>query len=293
MSSLNTFTTTSLVFLLFTFNTWAVRVEVEYNDQYHPVIDVGKVIPIIEIDGKRKAIKGSRVRLNKEIKSIVKDGFFELSDRELTIMRSVDFSTGNEYNFQMDFRARLESNRELKNCFLAIDMFPQGGPPSMALVEIPNLKAQKEKKISFSLSLHRLLGEGRYRLYLFSNGDQVLQKSEFFRKKEAGQKKLTKPKELEKDAMPQVIIKNNPVIPKALQGVMFGGSVNLEFTISSMGTPVQIEVISSTHELLEDLAIQAIESATVSPRIKNGKAVPMRIRHLVQFTVPEDQEKGI
>lgn len=62
----------------------AASVEVEYKKQYHPVVDVKRNTPIIEVEGKRRSITTSQIRVNREGGTVHKEGYFILKDRQIS-----------------------------------------------------------------------------------------------------------------------------------------------------------------------------------------------------------------
>jgi len=82
---------------------------------------------------------------------------------------------------------------------------------------------------------------------------------------------------------PAAISTPMPKFPTELRGLSIAGAVTAEFTVSNTGSPVGIQILSSSHPQLETAAMEAIAKWTFKPAVQNGTAVPLKIRVPIRF----------
>ncbi len=74
-----------------------------------------------------------------------------------------------------------------------------------------------------------------------------------------------------------------PKFPVEMLGLSIQGAVTAEFTVSERGSPVGIQILSSSHPQLAAAAREAIAGWTFRPAVKDGVAVPLKIRVPIKF----------
>lgn len=261
----------------------AVSIEVKYKNQMHRVVDVRRNQPVIEVEGKRRTLSRAQIGMRRDGGITFEGGYFELKDRRIRSQSLISSSTGGEFNSRLFFNAKIKTSVDLENCILVIELNPAFGNSRIVLAELPNFEANKWTKVYFSVPTNKSLGGGKAKHYIFSDGHQILPKRQYnqFRQRQA-RVNVSGPQR--QDRPPQVVTTFNPGFPKALIGVIAEGSVRLEYTIGMGGKAQNIKVLQSTHELLEQPAIEAITKSTYQSAIKQGKPVSTRLRQTVSFT---------
>ena len=267
-----------------------VSIKVEYKDQFYPVIDVRSGMrPVIEVDGKRRSLRGSKYQFRQTGGVTFEGGYFEMKDRVLQTQWLESLETGAEFNYDLYFRAKVRASVDMENCFILIAIAPERHKSGVLLHQVRDLKAGKWTTVQFRVPTPVLISGGQAWEYLFTNGEEVLPHAHF-----AGYKRQLAQREAAKrfrpDSPPGVISQYNPGFPDALIGIVEEGSVRLEFTIGKSGQAHSIKVLEFTHELLVPAAIEAIEKTRFRAAVKNGEDVPTRLRQVINFTAPETGE---
>jgi TonB family protein len=264
----------------------AVRIEAVYEEKLHRIVDVRRTNPIIEVDGKRHTLSRSKFRINRNGGNPFEGGSFEIKDKQTRSRSLKSFQTGDQFNTSLYFRAQIKTTADIKNCFIAIELTPENGKSGFLLAELPNLKAGKWTKIDFDVPTYKALGGGRAKHYLFTNGFQVLPDRQFNQQLQRQARVAARgPKEV--DGPPQIITPYNPGFPKELIGVISKGTVRMEYIIGKEGRARNVKVLESTHELLEQPAINAIMKTEYQAGIKEGKPVATRLRQTIEFNAPK------
>ena len=127
---------------------------------------------MIEVDGKKRSVTRSKIRVNQEGAPPIEGAFFELRNRS-TRTQDRTIQGGPRSRFFV-FRAEIKSNVDLKNNFIALAMRNEYGQSRLVLYEIKDLKAEKWTKVSFSVPTDNSQNKGGVQQFVFSNGIQVL-----------------------------------------------------------------------------------------------------------------------
>ena len=156
----------------------AATVEVNYKKEYYPVIDVKRNAPVIEVEDKRRTITTSEIRVNREGGSALKEGYFNLRDREI---RSQNLSPkkGAKAPKNLTFRAEIKTNVDMENNFIVLSLAANSRQPKLMLAELPDFKADTWTKVSFNVPLNKVISTAGAKQFIFSNGSNVMTQRQF------------------------------------------------------------------------------------------------------------------
>lgn len=84
-----------------------------------------------------------------------------------------------------------------------------------------------------------------------------------------------------------------PVYPEALRMSGTTGEVMLVFTVDTTGRVIDPKVVTTSHPLFSDRAVEAILQWRFSPAQKDGRLVKARLRLPVKFEITAEQLKGV
>lgn len=149
-----------------------LEVQVNYKDKYYKVIDAKRALPVIEVDGKKRSVTRSQIRISQDGSAPLDDTYFEIRNRSFkTQDRTLQGGPRSRF---LVFRAEVKSNQDLKNNFIAVAMRNEYGQSRLILYEVKDLKAEKWTKVSFSVPTDNSQTKGGVQQFIFSNGVQVL-----------------------------------------------------------------------------------------------------------------------
>ena len=150
----------------------ALEVQVDYKGKYYPVVDAKRALPVIEVDGKKRSISRSKIRVNQEGPAPIDGAYYSIRNRNTTT-RDQTIQGGPRSRFFV-YRAELKSNVDLKNNFIAVTMRNEYGQARLIVYEVKDLKADKWTKVSFSVPTDNSQNRGGIQQFLFSNGTMVI-----------------------------------------------------------------------------------------------------------------------
>jgi TonB family protein len=265
-----------------------VSIKAEYKGEYYPILDcrLGHRV-YIEVEGERRSIKRSIFSISHKSGIPFKGGYFEIKDRIMESRAVASLESGDIFNDELAFRAKIRTSVDLECCYIALEISSGDFVYGILLHEIPDLKAGEWIHVSFRVPTDGSWRSGTVNQYLFTNGQQVLQEGPFnkLKKKILAREARSRHRE---DAAPRILAPYSPGFPEALLGVIETGEVQIEFTIGKEGHAHSINVLESTHPLLEIAAVKAIEKSRYQAAVKNGQNVPTRLRQTIKFVAPSD-----
>ena len=71
------------------------------------------------------------------------------------------------------------------------------------------------------------------------------------------------------------------------------GNVRLEYSVGKDGHARNVKVLESSHELLEQPAIDSIVKSTFQSGIKEGRPMAARLRQTINFISPKNKSDSI
>jgi TonB family protein len=91
---------------------------------------------------------------------------------------------------------------------------------------------------------------------------------------------------------PKLIKAVKPVYPSVLRRHRVAGEVVVRFVVDKDGNTADLTIISSTHKLMEEAAIDAVLKWKFNPALKNGKPAAARMQLPVVFAFQEESFTG-
>lgn len=82
---------------------------------------------------------------------------------------------------------------------------------------------------------------------------------------------------------PRAVAMEMPRFPTGLDSIAVKGTVTAEFVVSSNGIPTAVQILDATHPELAASAATAIAKWRFKPAMRNGVAVPQRVRSPINF----------
>lgn len=84
------------------------------------------------------------------------------------------------------------------------------------------------------------------------------------------------------------LVRVAPIYPHRARASGIEGWVDLQFTITAMGTVTDVKVIASSHQIFETTAVRAIQKFKYRPRIVNGQPVAVTgIEYRITFQLED------
>lgn len=191
-------------------------------------------------------------------------------------------------NHQFEFSAALESPFDLKDMFFVLELELQTGK-YLYYHEIGELRSHKQKPVHVVVPVALNLGEGHFKLHLFSEGGELLH---------SHHPPLYRDQMLDRMTLRRVDGVNNaplrpfvvpaPEYPKGLVQRRVKGTALVRFKVSRTGAVVNPEIVSASMQEFGDSALAAVRLWRFLPAVKNGVTVEARAELPVNFTPPTD-----
>jgi TonB family protein len=198
-----------------------------------------------------------------------------------------NMSTGDELNHSFEFRGEFESSFPLENVFVALDLNTSDEGKILFIREIGRLKPRDPKAIVINVPMATSIGEGHYKLHLFSDGVEVLQSQMPLPYVEQSLDKMVKKRVAGiKDAAPSPFVGPPPEYPEKLFKANVSGRAVIHFTLSPNGRVVDPVLKSATDPAFGESALAAARMWRFLPKIKDGAAVPVQVDLPFNFSPP-------
>ncbi len=92
----------------------------------------------------------------------------------------------------------------------------------------------------------------------------------------------------EVDSVPQAVVQMQPFYPSLARRRRIEGEVTVLFTVNAEGRTGDIRVVASTPEdVFTEAATRAVGRWRFTPAMKDGEAVPVRVRQVIRFRMEE------
>ena len=155
----------------------AVAIEVEYKGETYPVIAVDGSSPVIEVDGKRRTVSDSSLKMRRESGAPFRGGFYGIKNRQVRT-QSLSVRRGGK-NRNLIFKAEIMTSVDIEDAFIVLASAPRDGKSQFFLNELPDLKAKEWTEVDFI----EIIGPSypavkSTRHFIFVNGQQVLTQQE-------------------------------------------------------------------------------------------------------------------
>jgi TonB family protein len=198
-----------------------------------------------------------------------------------------NMSTGDELNHSFEFRGEFESSFPLENVFVALDLNTSDEGKLLFIREVGRLKPRDPKSIDINVPMASRIGEGHYKLHLFSDGVEVLQSEMPLPYIERSLDKMVRKRIAGiKDAAPQPFVGPPPEYPEKLFKANVSGQAVIHFTLSQNGRVVDPTIKSSTDPAFGEAALAAARLWRFLPKVKGGAAVPVQVDLPFNFGPP-------
>jgi TonB family protein len=257
---------------------------ISQGNQAHLVRDVQRTTPYLSIDGKLEASSmGGAIHLRPAefyVAALVQ--VKELATHFLTTRPE----SVNKMLKGFTFRAGFLSSAPVDRVYLLIGIANKNGTVQLFFHEIGMLQPGKISYLSFDHDLAQDFEYASYRVYLFSNGAELLHSEMPPSAIEAGESKLIA-KEIQgsPDRGPIKLIAPLPLYPAELQkSERIPGSASVAFTISADGKVENPNVVESSQPAFGEAALQTLKWWRFVPAVKNGRPVASAARLPFNFT---------
>lgn len=192
-------------------------------------------------------------------------------------------NSGAEINREFRFRGEFEAPYPLKNVFVVLALDTDGMGKALFIREVGDLQPRESKPIDITLRLNGRLGEGRYKLHVFTDGLEAFQSEmppmyierkldDIVRRQIKG---LT-------NAAPKPFIGPVPEYPEKLRRAKVTGTAMIRFTISRTGRVLNPEIKSASDPGFGDAALAAARQWRFLPKVQDG--IPVQTVAQMPFT---------
>jgi TonB family protein len=255
----------------------------EHEGQMHLVRGARGIQPLVKVGDKLVAGFGRKFILQKT------DEFLPLT----VFLRDVDVGTGviNVSGTHVDnsfhFRAIFEAPYELPNVFLVLELETKRDGKVIFLHEVGNLAPHESQLVGVEIPLTGGLGAGRYRLHVFSDGEEMLnsQMSSEYRDRVLDEL-IAKRVAAVKDSAPKLFVRAVPEYPAALQKDGRAGAAVIALRIDANGRVHDPAIRSASDPAFGEAAMAAMRLSRFLPRMQDGHPVEAVVEVPVELTPP-------
>lgn len=260
----------------------------EYKGKYLPVVRARDTRPFVEIEGKPVMTDGRRYALYGVPEYL--PAFISVRDIEVGTFH-VDMS-GSEMNHEFRLRADFETAYWLDDVFIVLELDTDSSGKVLFLYEVGNLKPREPKSLSLRVPLTSGLGQGHYKIHLFSKGEEVLHSQIDPTFREAVVDRMTAKRiESIKDAAPKLLVGPAPEFPKALLKAGKSGHAVVSLRIGANGRVYDPTLKSTTDSAFGEAALAAVRMWRFLPQVRNGRPVETRADLPIDFDPPPETPK--
>ena len=255
----------------------------ELNGKFLPVMRARFHTPFVELDGKLTVADGGRYVLQPAPEYLP----YFVSLRNVEVQTHHLNMNGSELNHEFSFRAWLETPYHLENVFLVLELFTEKAGKALFLQEVGELEPRAPKLVDALVRLSTPLGEGKYKLHIFSGGLEVLHS------------KI--PPEVQDMALDRMILKRiagvenaapkpftgpSPEYPPSLLKAKADGRAVITLRIGANGRVYDPTIKSATQPAFGESALAAVRLFRFLPRVVNGRPVEATVDLPIDFTPP-------
>lgn len=262
---------------------------VEYEGQLHLVQNVEHGNPCI-----RKGDKVVPVRSPKSALVDVEEFMpFFVSVRNINVSTHYVHMSGTggsgDVNHDFNFTAEFESPFFLPDVFIVLELNSEEAGKRMFFHGIGDLEPRKLKHVSTYVPMRDRLGEGNYRLHLFSRGRELLHSHQppLFRDHVLDRMVLSRVKNTP-DAPLKPFVGPGPEYPAALFKQHAAGRAVVQFRVTRTGAVLDPVLLSATHPAFGESAVAAIRLWRFLPKMQGGRPVEATAEMPFEFTPPAD-----
>jgi TonB family protein len=256
---------------------------VEHGTAFSLVRSAVRNQPYVEENGKLVPASGSRYGLKK----VDEYAPYFISIRELRVSTSqVNIvGTGAELNKTFQFKAQFESPFLLENTFVVLDLNSADAGKALFLWEIGTLRPRELKDVTLFIPMTVSVGEGKYKIHLFSNGYEVFHsKMPWTFVENTLDKMVARRVKDAPDGLPKPFVGPGPEYPAKLRRAKTKGEAVINFVVSRNGRVLEPTILSATDPAFGEAALVAARQWRFLPRIVNGAPVETKVNFPFTFT---------
>jgi TonB family protein len=256
---------------------------VEHRGKLHPVRAALRNQPYVEDSGKRVLADGNRYTLRKVDEYLP----FFISIRNLKVgSRHLELiNEGAEINRTFEFSAEFESPFGLENVFVVLDLDSADAGKTLFLWEIGTPQPRRPKEVTLHVPMSLRLGEGKYKIHLFTDGFEVFHSKMPWTYVESTLDRMVARRiKGAPDAIPKPYVGPGPEYPSKLLRAKTKGEAVIAFTVSRNGRVVDPQVASASDPAFGESALAAARLWRFLPRIVNGAPTETKVNMPFVFT---------
>jgi TonB family protein len=241
--------------------------------------------PLVEIDGKTKV--SSAVDFSFGHALFYRPGRITLSNFRVQNRHLVGAQTGGSFNHEFLLFGHATSDVELKDCFLVLEI-DAWKTSACLFTELRDLGPGKSVDLTQTFKLNSPLGEGRYRLHIYSAGIEVLHtrmSPSYIAAQEEKTQALMAGKKQDFPPIAAHILP--PDYPAELKSQKLAGSAEVKCLVTAKGVVKSVELVSATHPAFGPAAVAAVSKWKFDPAVKNRQFVDAETVVTVEFTAPK------
>ncbi len=243
--------------------------------------------PCIEIKGKLQAVPGSRIALRPVADFL--PVFVSIHNIDVRSFQLNLMETGQSMNHEMHFAADFVSPYALEHVFLLLDLDSEESGKGYFIYEIGTLQPYKSKALNLTVPLTRPLGQGHYKIHLFSDGAELLHSEIPFAVREAAlDRMIARQVEKSSDSNPKPFIGPLPQYPARLKKSKIEGSAVIGVRISTAGAVLDPQIVSATAPEFGEAALAAARLWRFLPAIRKGHAIEIKAQMPFDFKDPSE-----
>ncbi len=256
---------------------------VAHREAYSLVRSAVRNRPYVEEKGKLVPATGTRFGLEK----VDEYAPYFISIRNLHVGTSQInlIDSGASINKTFEFRAEFESGFALKNVFVVLDLNSADAGRALFLWEVGDLRPRQSKEVTLYIPLNVSLGEGKYKIHLFTDGREVFHsKMPWTYVESTLDKMVAKRVKGAPDGNPQPFVGPTPEYPSKLLRAKTQGEATIACVVSRNGRVLDPQVTSATDPAFGESALAAARQWRFLPRIANGAPVETKVSMPFQFS---------
>lgn len=262
---------------------------------YLAVDDGGKALVVVAADGTRPMVlKGGKLTTVRSARFALGEGGQYLTCHVAVRHVMVETSSllldgsASEINKDFHFKGELETGFPLANVFLVIVLNPDFGDKSLFLYEVGKLEPREPRWIDVAFPMVAGNNPGKYELYLFSGGRELLQTLMPLGLVESVLDRLVRERLKDvREASVQPFIGPAPEYPKALFKKGIEGSATVVFTIGPNGGVLDPAVSEASQPEFGEAAMAVIRQWRFLPKVKDGRPVSTKAMMPFVFSPPK------
>jgi TonB family protein len=218
--------------------------------------------------------------------AIYRPGFLALRNMQVRTWHLEVVGSTARLNYELEIRADVTSDTDLKNCFLVLDI-QSGKDKGIIYLEMPDLRSGQQEQLNYRFPVVEDLEAGRYRIYFFSDGPELLT-SQMPPAYVEAQKRKTEEFLLhdQADRTVEVLRVVPPTYPPALLPGGSAGSAVIRCRIDASGKLIEATVARASDPAFGEAALAAVRQWQFGPAVKDHHYVATTVEVPFDFPAP-------